>query len=382
MERRVPGADRYRALAANFIFFPMVLILAALWGYLLFAALAQGLATEKPVEDALSSLLNYGANEPRPGALTIARVLANLDASNQGMILLFSDLARHLEDNGTHINLRLLAWYLGVGGFLGIANGLSTYNGTSDYMADIFKENQVMKGIAISLAVARALATVYFAYSRGVSTEGACYPKHAHNRCYFLIVLLLSNLGHGIATFYQSARAFPSMLVNGLITALSLLGMNATQMRIFGADLVKKEEGKSAALIEPKMRAPSCGNLLLRLLMTYIYAMNWLNALSGAAMFRADLAQIPYYQRHQNELAFFIPTLVTGLLIGIVGVLMMQSFRIVSAQRLLGGEISGDNLTRGWKSLGAGVNSLVMYPAQVPSEQQILLKTPVSINTA
>jgi hypothetical protein len=314
-----------------------IVILFSLWGFILLSRFLQGLSSQTPEAKALFALFNYGRSDddPRSGAREMAQFLAIVDAINQGLIFFLSDLARYLRykntDAHTPVAKKTIVKYLLCAGFMGINNAVATRNGMIDAGADLHLTESVAQNIGVAEALATALSTAFFAYSRGLEkAEEVCWPSTSHNRLKFLFVALISYLGQGAVNFYQSNRAFGLIGMNVTLMLLGWIGMTYTQMRVFGHDLVLIENNQ-------KTVAATTASLsgVRRFIFNMISIINWLNVLSGTAMLRSNLTEIPAYKAQQQELYCLLPTLMLGVLIGIISVLMVRSFRLSSIRELL-----------------------------------------------
>ena len=311
----------------------IMLMLFSTWGAVLLARFLQGLSMQQPEKKALLSLFNtqMPENTMRPWSETAAETLAIWDAVNQGLIFVLSDFSRHVKHHGVAIKPWLLFKYISFGLSMAIIAGMSTWNGTIDASADIEDQNvsNAAFGVGVAVAVLSGLAVTYFAYSRGVETnDSAWYPIQSCNRLKFWGTAILSNAAQGILSFYQVQQATSSPAAGGILTLLSLIGMNGTQMRVYGVSLAKTEQPSECTA--PPVQTSTFAVILCR----YLGYANWFNVISAPAMLRMNLSQIEGYKKHQNDLSVFIPTLFIGMVLGVVTVALVNSFRLESIREL------------------------------------------------
>jgi hypothetical protein len=311
-----------------------MLMLFSTWSTVLLARFLQGLSMQQPEKKALLSLFNIGMPEGalHPWSEPIVETLAILDAVNQGLIFVLSDFSRHVKHHGVAIRPWLLFKYISFGLSMAMIASMSTWNGTMDAGADL-EDHDARKtalfGVGIAVAVFSGLAVTYFAYSRGVETnDSAWYPGRLSNRLKFWGTAILSNAAQGILSFYQVQQATGSEAAGTVLTLLSLVGMNGTQMRVYGVSLARSEE--LTAEEAPQVQTSK----FARLLCGYLTIANWFNLITAPAMLRMNLSQIKSYKAHQDELAVLIPTLMIGSVIGIVTVALVNSFRLNSIKKL------------------------------------------------
>ena len=359
----------------------LIFMAGSLWGAVLLASFLQGLSLQRPQENAFLSLFNIGmpVGSRRAGALPAATTLAIFDAVNQGVISVLSHFSRqisHVTHSEPLAGPKYAVMYAGLGLFMGVGSSMSAYNGLiqaimdiglAEHSSRIGDMEQKALGLAITIAALSGFATAYFAYSRGREIhDKPWYPTTLKNRTKFLATVMLRNLGQLSLNFYQAQRATGSAVVGVIISFLSVLGMNLTQMKAHGINMRNAERHLDNVSNVSMPFVSSC-------LYHYLKYSNWFNIIAAPAILRSNLSQIQVYKDNQDEPQVWIPTVVAGFLFGWGALAVSDSIRISAIENLFATPVVSDFKEWVRPLLEIKGDALLCWSSGVDEEAQPLL---------